>query len=106
MGQFQPIRHGVRQGCVLSPDLFSLYSESIMRSIENMPGLKIGGHNINNLRYADDTVLIKTSQNVLQKMINTIVKESSKFGQNLNKKKTEIMTISKKNGATKVQTLR
>ena len=52
---FQKIKRGVRQGCVLSPDLFSLYSEIIMRNIEGQPGIRVGGHNINNLRYADDT---------------------------------------------------
>ena len=57
IGPFQQIKRGVRQGCVMSPDLFSLYSEVIMRNIENMPGIAVGGHNINNLRYADDTYL-------------------------------------------------
>ena len=46
---FQKIKRGVRQGCVLSPDLFSLYSEIIMRNIEGQPGIRVGGHNINNL---------------------------------------------------------
>ncbi|GFO03075.1 endonuclease-reverse transcriptase [Plakobranchus ocellatus] len=45
-------------GCVLSPDLFSLYSEIIIRNLENHPGIKVGRQNINNLRYVDDTVLI------------------------------------------------
>ena len=58
---FQNIKRGVRQGCVLSPDLFSLYSEMIMRQIEEIEGLKIGGHNINSIRYADDTVLTADS---------------------------------------------
>ena len=55
---FQKIKRGVRQGCVLSPDLFSLYSEIIMRNIEGQLGIRVGGHNMINLRYADDTVLI------------------------------------------------
>ncbi len=55
------IKRGVLQGCVLlSPDLFSLYSEYIMRSIEDLPGISVGGRNINSLRYADDIVLIAT----------------------------------------------
>ncbi|GFN99336.1 multidrug resistance-associated protein 1 [Plakobranchus ocellatus] len=49
---FQDIKRGVRQGCILSPDLFSLYSEVIMRNLENHPGIKVGGQNINNFRYA------------------------------------------------------
>ncbi|GFO37818.1 leucine aminopeptidase-like protein [Plakobranchus ocellatus] len=47
---FQDIKRGVRQGCVLSLDLFSLYSEIIMRNLENHPGIKVGEQNINNLR--------------------------------------------------------
>ena len=52
------VKRGVRQGCVLSPDAFGLYGEIIMRSIADAPGISIGGHNINNIRYADDTVLL------------------------------------------------
>ena len=96
ISEYQKIKRGVRQGCVLSPDLFSLYSEVIMRKIENMPGVAIGGHNINNLRYADDTVLIATSERNLQALVDTINEESEKLGLGLNKKKTETMVISKK----------
>ena len=54
------IRKGVRQDCTLSPYLFNLYTESIMRKagIETIQGITIGGRMINNLRYADDTTLI------------------------------------------------
>ena len=55
------IEKGVRQGCVLSPNLFNLYTEKIFREVEDMKGKNIEGVNINNLKYADDTVL----QNVL-----------------------------------------
>ncbi|GFR83553.1 retrovirus-related Pol polyprotein LINE-1 [Elysia marginata] len=50
------ITRGVRQGCILSPDLFNLYSEMILRELDNIQGIGLGGHNINNIRYADDTV--------------------------------------------------
>ena len=49
LGYFVKLKKGVRQGCVLSPDLFSLYSEYIMREIGDVPGITIGGHTINNL---------------------------------------------------------
>ncbi|GFO19285.1 retrovirus-related pol polyprotein from type-1 retrotransposable element r2 [Plakobranchus ocellatus] len=88
---FQDIKRGVRQGCVLSPDLFSLCSEIIMRNLENHPGIKVGGQNINNLRYADDTVLISENKEDLQKLLNIFEEESRKKGLELNSKKTEMM---------------
>ena len=60
MDWFQ-IWKGVRQGCILSPFLFNLYAEYIMRNVgldEAQVGIKIGGRNINNLRYTDDTTLM------------------------------------------------
>ena len=59
------IRKGVRQGCILSPCLFNLYAECIMRNIgldEAQAGIKIARKNINNLRYADDTTLMAESE--------------------------------------------
>ena len=70
------IKQGVLQGCVASPHLFVLYTEMIMRSINDMEGIKMGGHVINNLRYADDTVIIAESKNQLQQLMDTVVEES------------------------------
>ena len=59
------IRKGVRQGCILSPCLFNLYAEYNMRNArldEAQAGIKIAGRNINNLRYADDNVLMAESE--------------------------------------------
>ena len=61
MDWFQ-IGKGVCQGCILSPCLFNLYAESIMQNArldEAQTGIKISGRNINNLRYADDTILMQ-----------------------------------------------
>ena len=55
---FFPIKRGVRQGCVLSPKLFDLYTELIFRKSEVLRGCVVGGMNVNVLRYADDTALI------------------------------------------------
>ena len=93
---FQKIKRGVRQGCVVSPDLFSLYSEIIMRNIEGQPGIRVGGHNINNLRYADDTVLISENEKDLQQLLNIVESKSKEKGLELNSKKTEVMVISRK----------
>ena len=92
---YKPIKRGVRQGCVLSPDLFSIYSEMIMRNIEGLPGIKINGQLINNLRYADDTVLIAENEEDLKHLLDKIVEESGNMGLSLNSKKTEVMTISR-----------
>ncbi|GFN93972.1 endonuclease-reverse transcriptase [Plakobranchus ocellatus] len=96
VSKFQNIKRGVRQGCVLSPDLFSLYSEIIMRNLEGHPGIKIGGSNINNLRYADDTVLIAENEKDLQQLLDIVKEESEKKGLELNRKKTEVMVVSRK----------
>ena len=96
ISEFIQIKRGVRQGCVLSPDLFSLYSENIMRHVEEMPGISIGGHNVNNLRYANDTVLIAEDEEHLQTLLDVIVKESEKLGLSLNRRKTETMVVSRK----------
>ena len=64
------IGKGVRQGCILSPCLFNLYAEYIMRNTgleEAQAGIKIAGRNINNLRYADDTTLMAESEEELKK---------------------------------------
>ena len=92
-GWFQ-IGKGVHQGCILSPCLFNLYSEYIMRN----PGLeeaqaviKIAGRNINNLRYADDTTLMAESEEKLKSLLMKVKVESEKVGLKLNVQKTKIM---------------
>lgn len=91
------IRRGVRQGCVLSPLIFNLYSEHIFReALEDAPGgININGTMINNIRYADDTVLIASSAQELQNIINSVVSHSETFGLHLNVSKTKIVVFSK-----------
>ena len=66
------IREGVHQGCILSPCLFNLYAEYIVRNAgldEAQAGIKIAGRNINNLRYADDTTLMAESEEELKSFL-------------------------------------
>ena len=88
------IGKGVRQGCVLSPFLFNLYAEYIMRSSgleETQTGIKIIRRNINNLRYADDTTLMAESEEELKSLLMKVKEESEKAGLKLNIQKTKIM---------------
>ena len=77
----------------MSPDLFNLYSERVLRELEDTKGL--GGNTINNLPYADDTVLIATSVEQLQILVDRMVLEMKK-GLCLNIKKKERMVVTKK----------
>jgi len=79
------IGKGVRQGCILSPCLFNLYAEYIMRNAgleETQVGIKIAGRNINNFRYADDTTLMAESEEELKSLLMKM--ESEKVGLKLN----------------------
>ena len=72
------IGKGVRQGCILSPCLFNLYEEYIMRNAgleEAQAGIKIAERNINNLRYADDTTLMAESEEELKKPLDRSERE-------------------------------
>ena len=87
------IGKGVRQGCILSPCLFNLYAEYIMRNTgleEAQAGIKIAGRNINNLRYADDTTLMAESEE-LKSLLMKVKQGSEKVGLKLNIQKTKIM---------------
>ena len=84
----------VHQGCILSPRLFNLYAEYIMRNAgleEAQAGIKIAGRNINNLRYADDTTFMAESEEELKSLLMKVKAESEKVGMNLNIQKTKIM---------------
>ena len=89
------IGKGVFQGCLLSPCLFNLYAEYIMRNTgleEAQAGIKIAGRNINNLRHADDTTLMAESEEELKSLLMKVKEESEKVGLKLNTQKTKIMS--------------
>ena len=103
-GQEATVRHGttdwfqigkgLRQGCILSPCLFNLYAEYIMRSAgleETQAGIKIAGRSISNLRYADDTTLMAESEEELKSLLVKVKEESGKVGLKLIIQKTKIV---------------
>ena len=84
----------VCQGCILSPCLFNLYAEYIVRNTgpdKAQAGIKIAGRNINNLRYADDTTLMAESEEALKSLLMQVKVESEKVGLKLNIQRTKIM---------------
>ena len=85
---------GVCQVCVLSPCLFNLYAEYIMRNAgleEAQARIKIAGRSINNLRYADDSTLMAESEEELKSLLMKVKEESEEVGLKLNIQKTKIM---------------
>ena len=104
MGEKKKTRHGtadwfqigkgVCQGSILSPCLFNLYAEYIMRNAgleETQAGIKIARRNINSLTYADDTTLMAESEEELKSLLMKVKVESEKVGLKLNIQKTKIM---------------
>ena len=88
------IGKGVCQGCILSPCLFNLYAEYIMRNArldEARAGIKISRRNINNLRYANNITLMAESEEELNSLLMKLKEESEKAGLRLNIQKTKIM---------------
>ena len=85
------IGKGVCQGCILSPCLFNLYPEYIMRNAgleEAQAGIKIARRNINNLRYTDDTTLMAESEEELKSLLMKVKEETEKISLKLNIQKT------------------
>ena len=91
------IEKGVHQGCILSPCLFNLRAEYIMRNAwleEAQAGIEIAGRNISNLRYADDITLMAESEEELKSLLMKVKEESEKAGLKLSIQKTKIIASS------------
>ena len=90
------IGKGVRQGCILSPCLFNIYADYIMRNAgldEAQAGIKIARRNINNLRYVDDTTFMVESEEELKSLLMKVKEESEKVGLKLNIQKMKILDL-------------
>ena len=88
------IGKGIHQGCILSPCLFNLFAEYIMRNAgleETQAGIKIARRNINNVRYAEDSSFMTESEEELKSLLMKVKEESEKVGLKLNIQKTKIM---------------
>lgn len=94
------ILRGVRQGCILSPLIFNLYSEEVFKEAFDGAdmGILLNGERLNNIRYADDTVIFADNMNSLQQLINRINDVSNQYGLKININKTKFMVISKETG--------
>ena len=77
--------------------LFSLYTQLVMDELAELQGIRIGGRNISNIRYADDMVIIANSKEKLQSPVNRLYDECREKGLRINKSKMEVMEVTKRN---------
>ena len=94
----------MRQGCIISPLVFNLYSEfMISEAMEGMEGVNIDGNNITDLRYADDAVLVADRIGKMQRMMVSLSETCNLYGMAINVKKTKVMIVGDKEETRSVQ---
>ena len=105
LSEWFSVSKGVRQGCVMSPYLFNIVAEMTMREAlaDFKGGFKIGGRKVNNLRYADDIVLVTTTPAELQELLSRVADSGKRFGLVINKEKTKVMTTAEDNIAITIE---
>ena len=89
------IEKGAGQGCVPSPDLFSLYTQLAMNKLAESVGMKTGGRNIINIRYVDDKVFLADTEVKLQRLMDALSEQNRMKGLKVNKNKTEVIGVTK-----------
>ena len=98
------IGRGVRQGCLLSPLLFSLYVEMMMEeAMEKIDeGVKVGGYHLRDVRFADDQGVVASTEKGLQKIMDRLNEMAKAYDMKINVNKTKVMKVSRNGGVINI----
>ena len=104
-GEWFPIRTGLRQGCVMSPSLFNVYMDAMMRKVTEgaAGGVMVGGERVMDLDFADDVALLADTWVVMVAMVMRMEQVTQRFGINVSAKKSEILYIGRGEGDVRIE---